>query len=360
MAEGADKESKTEEASEKRIQDAVEKGNIPVSREAPIFASLVGILAVAVFFVAQRSTQLSAALQQLMDDPGGWSLENGTDANQLFALVGTEMAAFLLPVIVTLTATGLVASFLQNAPSFVLERIRPQGSRVSPTKGMQRVFGLQGQTEFLKSTLKFVAVTIVALVILRSEQSRVVNAMFADPAALPELILAMAMKLLAAVSVATIVLVAADLVWARVHWRRDLRMTRQEVKDEFKQSEGDPLVKSRLRSLARDRARRRMISAVPRATLILVNPTHYAVALRYVREDGGAPLVLAKGLDLIALKIREIAEENDIPVVEDKALARSIYDAVEVDQMIPPEFYKAVAEIIHFLHSHGAAKVAAR
>src|SRR5690606_15317980 len=155
--------------------------------------------------------------------------------------------------------------------------------------------------EFLKAVAKFVGVAIVVLVILRSEQVSVMSAIYTDPVAVPALILSLAMKLLAAVSVATVVIVAADLVWSRVHWRRELRMTRQELKDEFKQSEGDPLLKSRLRSLQRDRARRRMIAEVPRATLVVVNPTHYAVALRYEREKDGAPVVVAKGLDLVAL-----------------------------------------------------------
>src|SRR5690606_31722062 len=135
--------------------------------------------------------------------------------------------------------------------------------------------------------------------------------------------------------------------------RRDLRMTRQEVKDEHKQIDGDPIVKARLRSLARDRSRKRMMAAVPRATMVIANPTHFAVALRYVREEGGAPLVVAKGQDLIALKIRQIAEENGIPVIEDKLLARSLYQSVEVDKLIPPEFYKAVAQIVFFLLSRG-------
>ena len=154
-----------------------------------------------------------------------------------------------------------------------------------------------------------------------------------------------------AVAVATIVLVAADLVWSRLFWQRELRMTRQEVKDEMKQADGDPIVKARLRSLARDRARKRMIAAVPRATFVIANPTHYRRGLRYVKEEGGAPLVVAKGQDLIALKIREIAAEHGIPIIEDKLLARSLYKAVEVDKMIPPEFYKAVAEIVFFLFS---------
>ena len=159
----------------------------------------------------------------------------------------------------------------------------------------------------------------------------------------------MASRLVATMAVAAVVLVAADIVWSRVYWQRELRMTRQEVKDELKQADGDPIVKARLRSLARDRMRKRMMAAVPRATLVIANPTHFAVALRYVREEGGAPLVIAKGQDLIALKIREIADEHGIPVIEDKALARSLYKAVEVDKMIPPEFYKAVAEIVFYV-----------
>ena len=132
-------------------------------------------------------------------------------------------------------------------------------------------------------------------------------------------------------------------------------MTKQEIKDEHKASEGDPLVKQRMRSLSLDRSRRRMLAAVPRATVIIANPTHYAIALRYVREEGGAPLVVAKGLDLVAIRIREIAEKAGIPVVEDKVLARSMYDVVEVDKMIPAAFYKAVAEVIHYLRSRGSS-----
>ena len=353
MAEAPDKESKTEEATEKKLRDAIEKGNIPVSREASIFASIAGMMVVAAFFLNEGFTRLAFTLKRLIDDPGGWSLDDGADATVLFYAIAWETGGAALPIIGILMAAGFAASLLQNAPSLAFERIKPDLSRISLTKGWQRVFGSRGQTEFIKSAFKFGAISIVLVVLLKSEQARIVNAMFMEPTDLPELILTVAMRLLAAVSVATIVLVAADLVWARFHWRRDLRMTRQEVKDEIKQVEGDPLVKSRLRSLARDRARRRMIAAVPRATLVIANPTHYAVALRYARDEGGAPLVLAKGKDLVALKIREVAEANQIPVVEDKPLARSLYERVEVDTMIPPEFYRAVAAIIHFLGAQG-------
>jgi flagellar biosynthesis protein FlhB len=167
-------------------------------------------------------------------------------------------------------------------------------------------------------------------------------------------------RLLSGVGVAVCILVVGDVFWARRQWRQSLRMSRQEVKEEHKEMQGDPLVRSRMRSLALDRARKNMMAAVPRATLVIANPTHYAIALRYVREEGGAPTVIAKGQDLIALKIREIAERNEIPVIEDKALARSMYDLVQVDQAIPPDFYRAVAELIHFLSSRGARRAVVR
>jgi flagellar biosynthetic protein FlhB len=175
--------------------------------------------------------------------------------------------------------------------------------------------------------------------------------MFVDAADLPSRLLALCAKAIASVMLAVVVIAGADLAWARIHWRRDQRMSRQDVKDEIKQAEGDRLIKARIRSLRLDRSRRRMLGAVPKATMVVVNPTHYAVALRYVRTEGGAPTVIAKGVDLIALKIRGIAEENQIPIIEDKPLARSLYDAVAVDNAIPPEFYRAVAELVHLIQN---------
>jgi len=181
----------------------------------------------------------------------------------------------------------------------------------------------------------------------------VFNSLFMSPYMLPDLLQSLTIRLFASVVAAIAVMVVLDLLWSRFHWRRELRMTKQEVKDEHKQSDGDPIVKSRMRSLARDRARKRMISRVPQATVVIANPTHYAIALRYVRSENHAPIVVAKGLDLIALKIRSIAEKHEIPVVEDKLLARSLYDKVDVDQLIPPEFYRAVANVILYIMSRG-------
>ena len=360
MSEGPDKESRTEEATEKKLRDSVEKGKVPVSREVSMFASVAVMLLVCGFLLKDGVSRMTVTLQRLLDGAGGISLENGTDVLLLSRAVLAEAAAFLVPILIALMLAGIAASVVQNAPRLVAERIQPELSRLSLASGWSRIFGLPGQTEFLKSLLKLGSVGLVVFLLLRSELNAMIGAIFVDPNALPELILSMSMRLLSAVSIAIIVLVAIDLVWARLHWRRELRMSRQEIKDEHKQAEGDPLVKARLRSLALDRARRRMIAAVPKATLVIANPTHYAIALQYSREKGGAPLVLAKGQDLIALKIREIAEANGVPVVEDKALARSMYDHVEVDRMIPPEFYRAVAELIHFLQARTVRAVTGR
>ena len=260
------------------------------------------MLVITSFFLVGGVAHLNFSLARLIDNPGGWSLENSADAVGLFHAIGMDAARLLLPVVVVLAVAGILSSFLQNAPRLVLERMRPQLSRLSIAKGWKRIFGAQGQVEFLKALFKLVAIAVLGFLLLRvgpaRRHQRHVHG--AGGAAGPH-----------------------PVAWPRGSsrpWRsppscsspptssgracsgtRELKMTRQEVKDELKQADGDPIVKARMRSLARDRLRKRMIAAVPRATLVIANPTHYAVALRYVREEGGAPLVVAKGQDLIAL-----------------------------------------------------------
>ncbi|WOJ88634.1 EscU/YscU/HrcU family type III secretion system export apparatus switch protein [Methylocapsa polymorpha] len=351
MAEQADQDSKTEEPTENKIRDEVERGNVPISREASIFASVAGILIIAAFMIRESARSITITLERLFGDSSEWPLRNGFDAVALLAFVAWDMFRLLIPLFVILMVSGLLSSFLQNAPQIAPDRIRPDFQRISLVNGWRRIFGARGQAEFLKALFKLISVGAVISTVLRWEQGNLANAMAVEPEAIPEMILAIAMRLLSVVCIVTVLLLAVDLLWARAHWRRDLRMSKQDVKDELKRSEGDPLRKARLRSLALDRVRKSMIAAVPKATLVIANPTHYAIALRYVKEEGGAPVVLSKGQDLLALKIREIAEQNSIPIIEDKNLARSMYDSVEIDQAIPPEFYKAVAELIHFLYS---------
>lgn len=354
MSDAVDQDSKTEPATEKKKRDSIEKGRTPSSREALHFASLLGILLAASLTLQGAGARLSTALRNMMELSGELSFGTGADAIIFFQAVGFELARFLLPLVLLFALAPVAAAMLQNSPRIVGERIRPKLSKLSPREGAKRLFGRQGQTDFAKSVFKLAAIALVVGLLLGSDYRRMTNAMFSDPSAIPELVRVISVRLLAGVCIATLVLVAVDLVWSRMHWERELRMTRQEVKDEHKQSEGDPILKVRRLSLARERSRRRMIASVPGATLIIANPTHYAVALRYERGEDSAPLVLAKGRDLIALKIRSVAEEHGVPVIEDKALARSLHDAVEVEQMIPPEFYRAIAELLHYLQSRNA------
>jgi len=349
MSDTDDKDSKTEAPSDKKVRDAIEKGNIPFSKEAPMFASILGILLVLAFAARSATKGVTEKLSLFVNRPEDFRLETGADAAALIHAVALEVGQFLVPTILILAGCSLAASILQNVPSIVAERIRPQWNRISLVGGWKRIFGRQGLVEFLKSLFKFGTVSLVCLLLLKSEQYKVLNAMLSDPSLLPELMLTMAMRLVSAIAIATIVLVAADLLWARFKWHSDLKMTKQEVKEEYKQMEGDPMVKARMRSLAQDRTRKRMLAAVPKATFVIANPTHFAIALRYERSEAAAPIVVAKGKDLIALKIREIAEASGIPVIEDKPLARSMYDHVEIDRMIPPDFYKAVAQILFYI-----------
>ncbi len=360
MTQQSESESKTEEPTEKKIFDEYARGNIPVSREASLFAATAAMLLVTVFLARNVLRSITFTLQEVSNDPGGRAVHAAPDAIALLSALAWDVSRPLIPALAVLLAAGLASAFLQNAPRLVLKRIEPDFARISLVNGWHRIFGAHQRTEFIKSVSKLISITVILWAVMRSQRHALTGALLLDPDAIPELILTTANRLLMAVCAITAALLAADIVWVRARWRKDVRMTKQEIKDEMKEAEGDPLRKARLRSLALDRRRKRMIAAVPRATLIIANPTHYAVALRYVREEGGAPVVISKGQDFIALKIREIAEQHAIPIVEDVALARSMYKAVEVDRPIPPEFYRAVAEIIHVLYAKSGHRAYAK
>ena len=351
MADKPDSSEKTEEATPKKIEDSLKKGQTPFSKEAPAFASLLGILTVLGVTVPDQTRDLVAALSRLMDNSAAYDLQQGPDVTALLLHVYTTAAVFVLPIVSLLALFGLAAGFAQSSPRIVGERIKPKLERISVKAGLKRIFGSQGVVEFLRSLFKFAVIGTIAALLLRNEVPTMVRAVFVDPTLLPSQILAISIRLLSTICAATIILVAADLTWTRMKWRKDLRMTRREVKDELKQSEGDPILKARIRSAQKDRSRRRMLTAVPQATVVIANPTHYAVALAYERAAGGAPKVVAKGVDAVALRIRELAEGSDVPVVENPPLARALYYAVEVDRFIPEDFYRAVAQVLFFIWS---------
>jgi flagellar biosynthesis protein FlhB len=354
MSEAPDKDSKTEEPTEKKVRDSIEKGKLPASKEAPVLASFGAILVFVLFFAHDGAVRLGMFLSIFLEKPDSWPLETEFDAIALYRIVALEIARALAAVMVLLIAAGLAASMIQNAPRFVADRIAPKLSRISLKQGFTRVFGQQGMVEFAKSVGKIGFAVACLCFVLAEVAPELLSGMMTHPVVFADVIRDLAVEILFAMISVMVLIAAADVLWSRFHWWQELKMTHQEVKDELKQTDGDPIVKMRIKSLQRDRSRRRMMGAVPKATLVIANPTHYAIALRYERDMDAAPIVVAKGMDLVALRIREIAEANGVPVFEDVALARSMYKQVSVDSMIPSQFYQAVAELVRIVYGQRA------
>lgn len=358
MAEDKSEESKTEEPTDRKIQQALEEGNVPYSRETATFGSMLAILAIVAIFGEAAVADITQALFKIFETSSSRSIEDMHDAESLLRVMLQEIGVALIPVFLLLTGFGVTAAVMQNKPSLVAKRIKPELSRISLQKGWKRIFGVNGAVEFGKIMFKFISISIIAAIVLSSIMADLTNASLFHPFLLLVTVRDNAALLLASLCVAAAILAVADFSWSQVHWRMQLKMTHDEIKREMKQAEGDPLLKSRMLALARGRSKQRMMAEIPLATLVLANPTHFSVALRYDTERDAAPVVVAKGQDLVALKIREIAEANNVPVVEDKVLARAIYKSAKIDQMIPTEFYRAVAEIILFIAARQSPGVA--
>lgn len=352
MAETEDRESKTEEATPRRIEEALKKGNTPFTREVGNAAALIAFGLLLPVAAPVAAIKLTLFLGLFLDRPFDFSLSGTGTVVALAWQLGPVMLAAVAPMIFAVMVAGVIAAASQNSPRLVLKRITPQLSRLSPKAGLKRMLGAHGRAEFLKALVKFCIIGTIFYVMLRVGSHRVGNLLLMRYDEVPAALIGETSRVFLIAGLCVGVLGIADLLWTRWKWRRDLRMSVKELKDEQKQADGDPAVRARQRSIARERSRQRMIAAVPRATLIIANPTHYAVAMRYVPGETAAPVVIAKGIDHLALRIRAIAEANDIPVVEDRRLARSLYDAVKADRPIPPEFYRAIAEIILHLMSH--------
>lgn len=349
MSNASSDDEKTEDATDKKLNDALERGNVPVSQEAILAAAVMAILFSIIFFLPRDASSAQASLMMFLEDPSGWRLNAGPDALALGVISAAILAAAVIPTIALFAFFGLAAAVVQSPPAFVLSRITPDAARVSMRKGAKRLFGSRGWTQFGKAFLKIFIISATAIIGFYAGGRSAQYSMTESAELLPRRMLEQAASLTWSTFLSILALAAADLTWTRIHWRRDQKMTRQEVKDELRQSEGDPMLKARIRSLRMMRTRKRMLTSVPTATLVIVNPTHFAVALRYARNKDPAPVVVAKGMDLTALKIRKTAEDNNVPVVENKPLAQSLFKAVVVDDCIPVEFYRAIAELIHFL-----------
>lgn len=353
MSDSGDKDSKTEEATQKRLEQSIEDGNAPVAREAAIAAALCASWLALVLFVGHAVAETSHLLGLVLQQVGSISVENVGDTSALLVSLARALGAAWLPALLTIGAGGALASLAQSKTLFSAKKLRPDFSRLSLSKGLARLLSTSNLIEFSKSLFKLGVVTLLAFLVARRQWPGMMDLQSTDIVGLPRAIIVVLGQLLASVAIAVILIAAVDIFVTRFDWQRSLRMTVQEVREEMKESEGDPGIAARRKAIARSRIRTRLAIAVPRATVVIANPTHYAIALRYVPADGGAPIVVAKGTDFVALTIRTMAESQGIPVVENKALARTMHDRVKVEQQIPAEFYRAVADVLIVLQRRG-------
>jgi flagellar biosynthetic protein FlhB len=347
MADEPDKDDRTEEPTQRKLDQAVEKGDVPRSQEIGTFFVLCGFtlaLLIAAGSAAREATlQLRAFLMNAHQVPSG-----GDSLFQVTAKgVMTGFTALALPLGFILVA-ALAGALIQHKPLWTTEPLMPKFNRISPMAGLKRIFGKDAWVNFAKGLAKIMLVGVGVWMVLWGERDHLQAFAQMDVRALLPAVLVLTIKLMAGVLAIFAIIAIGDFGYQRFSWYQRQRMTKQELKDEYKNTEGNPEVKAKLRQLRAQRARSRMMAQVPKATVIITNPTHFAVALQY--ENGqGAPVCLAKGVDAIALKIREVAGAHEIPIVENPPLARALYATVEIDEEIPVEHYQAVAEVVGYV-----------
>ncbi|MGN6099957.1 MAG: flagellar biosynthesis protein FlhB [Devosia sp.] len=347
MANDDDQESKTEDPSAKRLEDARKRGDVAKSPEVVTWFMLFGTGAVLAMLAPWTTSSLFQELRLLMANADQSEVGGPALGQFLTALAQAIIGVAIIPMAV-LTAVAVAANLIQHRPVVSAEPLIPKFSKISPLSGLKRLFSRDALINLGKGLIKIAVVGAVMVYACWPETDRLDTMIQADPAVLLGITEALVLKIFwAAVAIMTVIAIA-DFVYQRNRWWNRHRMTLQEVREEFKQMEGNPEIKQRVRKIRLERARRRMMAAVPQATVVIANPTHYAVALRYDRKMA-APQCVAKGVDDLALRIRALAEEHEVPVVENPPLARALYASVEVDQTIPTEHFKAVAQVIGYV-----------
>jgi flagellar biosynthetic protein FlhB len=338
---------KTEQPSSRKLARARSQGQLVQSREINSWIMLATGSALVLFLGPSLSRDMAQTLARFLD-PASLLVDDDVRWAAVRQLIADVAGGLILPAGAAIAA-GLAGSLLQNGFVLATERIGIDLSRLSLLKGFKRLFSLGSLGEFIKNLVKVAAIALTILWMVAPELDRLPLLSALSVTALPGELHHLIGQVALGVLIALAALALFDYGYQRLMFLRGMRMSRQEVKEEHRQSEGDPAVKARLRQLRMERARKRMMAAVPGASVIVTNPTHFAVALKYEHGDKGAPKLVAKGADLIAQRIREIAAENDVPVVENPPLARSLYASVDLDQEIPPEHYRAVAEVINYV-----------
>jgi len=349
VAEAPDPESKTEEATPRKLADARLKGDVAKSPDVAAALSLTGAAAVVLMSGGWFATSMAEQLLPFIAAPhtmlGG--LEAGAGV-EIGAIALWAIAPFLGVVMLATIVGGVGGNVAQSGLIFTAEKLKPNWSLVNPIAGFKRIFGPDGLFQFIKTFLKLLAVGVICWLVLRPHVRGLEN-MAAMP---PAMILPLARDLAIALMVSTIIFLAfaagADFLWQKYRFAERMKMTMEELKEDYKQSEGDPHIKAKLKQIRMQKGRQRMMQNVPKATVIVTNPTHYSVALRYEAGDA-APICVAKGVDALALRIREVAREHGVAIVENVPLARALYAAVDVDETIPREHFEAAAKVIGFV-----------
>jgi flagellar biosynthetic protein FlhB len=347
MAEDNDDTERTEDPTQKRRDDAQGRGDVVKSQEVNTWFVLGGGLLALFAFGPAAAGNLRTALGRVIGGAGRLDFDSGSLLNLMQRLGLETIGAVALP-LGLMALAGLAGNLIQHRPVWSAETLQPKLNRISPVAGAGRLFSKQAVVNFAKGLAKLALVGGLMVWLLWPESARLDGLVMVAPGAVLALTQTLALKLLAA-TVAMLALVAAlDYFYQYQVWFTRQKMSVRELKEEFRQTEGDPVIRGKLRQMRQSRMRKRMMAAVPKASVIITNPTHYAVALQY--ESGmRAPLCLAKGVDAVARRIRELAQEHNIPIVENPPLARALHATVEIDQEVPPEHYKAVAEVIGFV-----------
>lgn len=344
-----DDDGKSEQPTGKRLSKARDEGDISQSQEVKTAAMLMA-MAVFVWLIAPITmNRLRDYLARFLEQPDAMRIVNTPDLNALaIDLMSNVGLAMILP-LAFLLLVGLTASVGQTGWTISTHKLIPDLNKLNPLTGFGRIFSLNAVVDLGKSVAKLVVVGAICYMVLKPRIADLDLLPSMEMVAILAYLHQVLVRLTFAIALVMVVIAASDWFYQRHTYIKKLKMTKQEVKDENKQSEGDPLIKSRLRGLRLARARNRMMAAVPKADVVVTNPTHYACALKYDGETMNAPTLVAKGQNLIALRIRELAQENDVPIVENPPLARALYATVEIDREIPPDHYKAVAEVISYV-----------
>jgi flagellar biosynthesis protein FlhB len=347
MADEGDSSDKTEDPTQKRLDDAHEKGDVAKSQEVNTWFVLAGATLVLSSFSGSIGGGIMMPLRNLVAN--SWMIR--TDGAGLLALsqnLGYALIAVLGVPFLMFALAAIAGNMIQHRMVWSAESMTPKFSKISPGAGFKRIFGKQGAANFLKGLFKVIALAVVMTAVLWPERYRLESMVRFDVSSIMVVTVSLTLKLMGAVVAMLAIVAIADFFFQYRTWFERQKMSLQDMKMEYKQSEGNPHIKGKLRQLRQQRMKKRMMAAVPQASVIITNPTHYAVALRYERGMP-APICVAKGIDTLALKIREIAGKHDIPIVENVPLARALHASVEVDDEIPVEHYHAVAEIIGYV-----------